>query len=281
MPNPPLPGLVSVTFRKLSPVEIVAAAGRAGLLALEWGGDVHCPHGDTTAAAAASRLTRDAGLTVAAYGSYYRLGVPAGFQHWGQPNPDFRAVLDSAVALGAPVVRVWAGVSGSADTSQSACAAVAEDLHRVCRLAAGAGVRVGLEYHGGTLTDTLASTLRLSAECPDALLYWQPLLSESPADRLASLSAVAPKLAHLHVFNWRLDDTGKTHRRPLAEGTDAWAAYFTAAQAAPPLRAGITPHTATAVPRCAMLEFVPDDDIAALPAEAAALRHLLSPPTPA
>jgi sugar phosphate isomerase/epimerase len=281
MTLPLLPGLVSVSFRKHSPVDILSAAARAGLLALEWGGDVHCPHGDTSTAASLARATRDAGLTVAAYGSYYRLGVPVGFQHWGQPNPDFRAVLDSAVALGAPVVRVWAGVSGSADTSQSGYTAVADDLRRVCDLAAEAGVRVGLEYHGGTLTDTLTSTLRLSSDCPDTLLYWQPSQAESPEARLASLTAVASRLAHLHVFHWRLDDTGKTHRRPLAEGTDAWTSYLMTARTAPPLQTGIARHPATPVPRCAMLEFVPDDDIAALPTEAAALRHLLSPPTPA
>jgi len=41
------PGLVTVTFRQLSPEQIANAAKKAGLQVLEWGGDVHVPAGDT------------------------------------------------------------------------------------------------------------------------------------------------------------------------------------------------------------------------------------------
>ena len=39
------PGLVSVTFRKLSPEEIVQLVVSSGLKGIEWGGDIHLPHG--------------------------------------------------------------------------------------------------------------------------------------------------------------------------------------------------------------------------------------------
>ena len=39
-------GLVSVTFRKLEPAEIVDLVKQAGLQGIEWGGDIHVPHGD-------------------------------------------------------------------------------------------------------------------------------------------------------------------------------------------------------------------------------------------
>ena len=38
-----IPGLVSVTFRKLSRTEIAGLMVNAGLSAIEWGGDVHVP----------------------------------------------------------------------------------------------------------------------------------------------------------------------------------------------------------------------------------------------
>jgi 3-dehydroshikimate dehydratase len=41
-----IPGLVSVTFRKLSPQEIIALTAEAQLQVIEWGGDIHVPHGD-------------------------------------------------------------------------------------------------------------------------------------------------------------------------------------------------------------------------------------------
>ena len=89
-----LPGLVSITFRQLSVAEIIALVTQAGLAAVEWGGDVHAPHGDEAQAQDISRMGADAGLHVAAYGSYYRVGHP-------ETGP-FEAVLASAVALGAP-----------------------------------------------------------------------------------------------------------------------------------------------------------------------------------
>ena len=44
-------GLVSVTFRKLTPEKIIELVSEAGLNAIEWGGDVHVPHGDLKRAA--------------------------------------------------------------------------------------------------------------------------------------------------------------------------------------------------------------------------------------
>lgn len=65
-------GLVSVTFRNLAIKEIVKIVVEAGLDGIEWGGDIHVPHGDLQVAKQTMRMTEDAGLTVTAYGSYYR-----------------------------------------------------------------------------------------------------------------------------------------------------------------------------------------------------------------
>ena len=53
-----LPGLVSITFRALAPREIVDLAARARLAGIEWGGDIHVPHGDLQRAGEAGRMTR-------------------------------------------------------------------------------------------------------------------------------------------------------------------------------------------------------------------------------
>ena len=68
-------GLVSITFRKLNSREIVDLMTRTNLVGIEWGGDVHVPHGEIALARDVAQMTRDAGLLVAAYGSYYRVGV--------------------------------------------------------------------------------------------------------------------------------------------------------------------------------------------------------------
>ena len=58
------PGLCSVTFRRCSAAEIVELATRAGLRCIEWGGDVHVPHGDLRTAGV-NRMRRNRGDRVA------------------------------------------------------------------------------------------------------------------------------------------------------------------------------------------------------------------------
>ena len=106
-------GLVSITFRKLSPRAIIDLVTRANLIGIEWGGDVHVPHGEIRVTRDVAQMTRDAGLLVASYGSYYRVGVSEA------DGLAFARVLESAIALGAPTLRVWAGNRGSADADES------------------------------------------------------------------------------------------------------------------------------------------------------------------
>ena len=69
-----IPGLVSITFRSLSPQDVIQLVKDAKLRAIEWGGDIHVPHGDLKQAKQVCAQTEEAGLQVAAYGSYYRVG---------------------------------------------------------------------------------------------------------------------------------------------------------------------------------------------------------------
>ena len=65
-------GLVSVTFRQLPADEVPEMAAKAGLAAIEWGGDVHVPLGNLVAAQRVKALSEVHGLEIAAYGSYLR-----------------------------------------------------------------------------------------------------------------------------------------------------------------------------------------------------------------
>lgn len=247
-------GLVSISFRTLAPEAVIGWVVKAGQEGIEWGGDVHVPHGDVGRAEAVGRWTREAGLAVAAYGSYYRAGEPE-----GEKNPGFGAVLASAVALGAPTIRVWAGGRGSADADAGYRAGVKEDLARICALAADAGVRVALEYHGGTLTDDAESARELleslRAENLDSL--WQPPNGRSVEACLESLETVLPHVSNVHVFHW--GERGWADRLMLAEGAERWAAYLSRL-----VRPG--------APRWALLEFVKGDDPEQYVRDAATLR---------
>lgn len=252
-------GLVSISFRKMSPAGIVAMTAAGGLEGIEWGGDVHVPHGDLPTARAVRAMTEDAGLRVPSYGSYYRAGEPA-----VDANPDFQAVLESAVALGAPVIRVWCGKRGSAGADEAYRATVTADLDRIGEMARRAGIAIGCEFHGGTLTDTNASAMALFRGLHSANVhpYWQPPGGQSMDYCRDGLTALLPRLLHVHVFHWT-EVAGKRERRPLAEGSAPWAEWLR-------LVAG------TGRDHWALLEFVRDDSPAQFAEDAKTLRTWLA-----
>lgn len=230
-------GLVSVTFRKLSPAEIVALVKKAGQEGIEWGGDVHVPPTDLARAREVREMTEDAGLKVACYGSYYRLGdeSPVGGA--------FEQVLAAAVTLGAPVIRVWAGKKSPAEASDEDYERTAADLRRCAEAALREGVIVATESHVNTLTETEEAAERLFRLTGhrNARTLWQPPVDTPRDQKLKLLRAQMPRLEHLHVYHWVNGE-----RRPLSEGVDDWKEY---------LREAYPPEGA----RWALLEFVLDD----------------------
>jgi sugar phosphate isomerase/epimerase len=213
-----LPGLVSVTFRGRSPAEVLGLAQRARLTGIEWGGDVHVPHGNLAQAREVRGMTAEAGLRVCSYGSYYRVG------HGTDPGA-FEDVLATALELGAPLVRVWAGRLGSAEADEGHWARVIEDAQRMGNLAAQAGICTAFEFHGHSLTDTPPWARRLleAVNHPAVKCYWQPPLGAAHAANLAGLELIRPWLSCLHVFQWEVSHDGPAaERRPLAEGQERW-----------------------------------------------------------
>lgn len=252
-PPPTLtPGLVSITFRALSPEDIIALASRAGLAAIEWGADVHVPPDKLARARQVAQATRDAGLAVSSYGSYYRAG---------QEPHAFGDLLRTAVALGAPRLRVWAGTQDAHAADAATRRAITDDLRRIARLAAADGVRIALEFHGGTLTSDAASAVALlrdlAGEAVDS--YWQPRVGASTVAVQQDLEALAPWIQHVHVFQW--GPAGERH--PLADGAAAW----------PPRLAALA---ALGRPLQLQLEYVKDDRPDQLIEDAATLHRWLS-----
>lgn len=207
-------GMTSVTFRQKIAEEIIRLATKAGLDGIEWGGDLHVPAGDIETARRIGELTRSAGLQVLSYGSYYRCGQ----------EEDFAPVLASAKALGAPVIRVWAGDRAYEALSEEKRKELADTLRTAAESACEEGVTVALEYHRGTATQTIGGTLSLLREVRHGNLfsYWQPNPEISVSEQLAEIDALLPFLQNVHVFCW----TEKEERRPLSEGRARWTEYL-------------------------------------------------------
>ena len=215
-------GLVSVTFRPLKPAEIIDLTRQAGLQCIEWGGDAHVPPGEPGLAGEVAAQTRAAGLEVASYGSYLMLGL-------GQ---DFRPVLETAIALRAPVIRLWAGKTSSADVPPEARAAMAAELHRHAAAAAAYGIVLSLEHHEGTLADNAVTAASLidAAGPPAVRTHWQPLTGHDEAWQFASFQRLRPRVALLHVF---ARNPSTKAWLPLSEGRQFWEKLLGDARSAP------------------------------------------------
>jgi sugar phosphate isomerase/epimerase len=246
------PGLVSITFRNLSPAEIVELVKKGQLAAIEWGGDVHVPHGDIEKAKEVSELTFENGLEIAAYGSYYKTGVSEGQGIY------FDDVLATANALGASVIRVWAGDKGSKDVSVSQRNDMVMMCREMAKKAQQYGIDLAFEFHCSTLTDTYESTIELleRIDMPNFLSYWQPVLQCSVEENCRGLEKLLPWVRGVHCFNWLEDFT----RLPLSQGQSEWAEYM---QILERLERGVY----------AMIEFVRDDEPANFLDDAAILRQ--------
>ena len=245
-------GLVSVTFRALTCEEIISHAAQNGLRAIEWGADVHVPVGDERRAREVYERTAAAGLTVAAYGSYYRLGQ-------GLPREEFEKLLANAALLRTDTVRVWAGGKGSAEYTEAEKQELVREALFLSELAAKQGVRLCFECHPHTLTDEkdAAAALMQAINRDNVKMYWQPNQYKTVVENSRYLQAILPWLTNLHVFHWRGEE-----KRPLALAKEEWQMYFDLANS-------------DGKKHYCLLEFMPDGKPESLAQEAEALKTLL------
>ncbi len=240
-------GLVSISFRSHSPEQIVRGAKAAGLSCIEWGSDVHAPCTDLQKLREIAELQAREGLFCSSYGTYFRLG---------QDDPrTLKTYIEAAKILGTNMLRLWCGTKGSREYTP----VERDKLLRQCRQAAEIAednqAVLCMECHNGTLTDDADSALALmeAVNSPAFRMYYQPNQLRTPEENLAYAAALAPWTTHIHVFNW-----DASSRYPLRESTDLWKQYL---RHFPGQRA-------------LLLEFMPDDRIESLPAEADALRQI-------
>ena len=207
-------GIVSISFRDRTPEEILAAASEAGLDAVEWGGDVHVPHGDLSTAELVRELTAAKGIETVEYGSYYAIG---------KSDPAlFDAILNTARELGTSVIRVWAHQGKSSDTfTEEEYRACVADAKRICTAAG--DITVALECHPNTLTDEYHTELKFIRDvgCDNLKTFWQPNQHRPLEYNLDSIRALLPYIVSVHVYSWK-----RKQRLPLEALEDEWAEYF-------------------------------------------------------
>ena len=243
-------GLVSISFREYSPEELIGAVKAVGLGCIEWGSDVHAPWDDEARLRKIAAMQKEAGITCCSYGTYFKLGKDA--------LETLLPYIRAAKLLGTDILRLWCGTKGSEAYRETELESLYEDCRLAAKIAEEAGVTLCMECHNNTVTDRKESALALmrAVNSPAFRMYWQPNQLQSREENLAYARLLAPYTVHIHVFNWNCPDGKTLEKYPLAEAVDAWKDYMT--------------HFSGE--HAMLLEFMPDNDIASLPAEAQALR---------
>jgi len=244
-------GLVSISFRNLTTDQITKMVRTAGLDAIEWGGDIHVPHGDVYKAETVRQACGLNGLSCPSYGSYYRVG------EYKDPKEEYTKVLKSAIALESDIVRVWAGKLPTKEADKEYWDLITNELKLICSMTSYEGKDVALEYHGNTLTDNCTDTLRLLAKVNSENLttYWQPPVELSHKENLHDIKLLKSHISNIHAFTWE----GR-ERMPLADGYERWEDYLLLVN--------------TWKLRYCMLEFIKDNSIEGFYKDAEVLKKL-------
>lgn len=206
-------GLVSVSFRGLSPESIIEITKSSHLRAIEWGGDIHVPAGNIELAKSVRSKTEAAGLCVCEYGSYYRLGK--------SDRSLKEHVIASARALGADKVRLWAFDKNRSSTTDEEYRSIVQDAQEICDM--GKDLIFCLECHNNTLTEDHRDTLEFLKDVgrDNLRMFWQPNQFRDHEYNLDSLSKLLPYVHSVHVFSWEKDK-----KLPLEAHEDRWLEYL-------------------------------------------------------
>lgn len=206
-------GLTSVTFRNLSTDEIIGIAASNGLDGIEWGADVHIKPGDYEKAKETYEKCKRNFLEVFSYGSYFRAN-----------GENYDQVLKTALALNAPVVRIWAGTKSPENCNEKEFDFVVQNIKKIAKKASEYGLIIALEYHRGTLTQTKESTYKLlkTIQMENVRCYWQPNPDISLSEHLEEINLLMPYILYYHVFYWEKGDI----RCPISEAENQWIEYI-------------------------------------------------------
>jgi sugar phosphate isomerase/epimerase len=257
-------GICSISFGQLKPDELIKLVQKTQLDAIEWAGNAHVHPGDVQTASNVRKMTEDAGLEVSSYGSYWKV-----VDEKGTPVP-FEPVLESALTLGTDTIRMWAGHNPSDAVTQTERDTIVSNLQSALDTAQKEGVKLALEFHANTLSDSNSATLDLLKEInrPNFYTYWQPIYwLTDPQYRIDGLKELADQVLNLHVFHWLFRPGAgswgeSTDRRPLVEGSNDWKDYFSV-----PLDPTFEHY--------ALMEFVRNDDPEQFLKDAATLKSWL------
>lgn len=242
-------GLVSISFRSLTVDEIMDLCIQNDLQNVEWGSDVHAPRDDKERLTYLASEQKRRGLLCSSYGTYFRVGI--------HPVEEIYGYIAAARILGTNMIRLWCGNKNYEDFTPEERENLLSDAKEIAKIGEEESVYFCMECHNKTYTNCLQGAMELmkTVNSKHFGMYWQPNQHRSFEENMAYAKAIAPYVTQIHVFNWE-----EKNHYPLAEAVETWRSYLSCFRGDHAL----------------LLEFMPHHLPEELPAEAEALRRILS-----
>jgi sugar phosphate isomerase/epimerase len=184
------------------------------------------PQGDLRAATAALKAAEDEGLPIIGLTPYTTAINSLDGSEWRSGVDEFRGAIETAHFLGADRVRVYAGSWHPGDADHAGrWAKLREALQTLAPEAEQAGVRLCVENHFGTMTQTAAETAALVREVAHPavrVLYDQANLTFTHDESFEQAFAVQGDLiGHVHVKDLVFTDPSAAFRATETARVDA------------------------------------------------------------
>ncbi len=241
-------GLVSISFRKYTPQEIISAVKNCGLQCIEWGSDIHAPRNDIEKLNEIVKLQNKYGIYCSSYGTYFHLGQ--------DDLSELNEYIAAAKILGTKIIRLFCGDKAAEEYSETEKKEFLKECKKAAKIAEEHDVIFCMECHNWSYTQTIEGALYLMEEIssPNFRMYWQLNQFVSEEENIRYSKLISKYSEHIHVFNWK----GR-ERHSLLEGKEMWNSYLNNFEKNKTL----------------LLEFMPDDKIESLKQESDALFEIV------
>lgn len=189
-------GMTSLTLKNESITNVVKIAKEAGIEGIEWGvSDKHMKLCDEKSAEEIRKASSEYGVEIFSLGSYCYM----------EEREECDVALETAVLLGAPIIRIWAGKLPPYECDDEYRDKIISNTIYMANKAREHNIVLGFEYHPWTLTETADDAIALISEInkDNVGLYWQPSSKISLEENILDRNKVMPYcVGNIHIQNY-------------------------------------------------------------------------------
>lgn len=207
-------GLTSVTFLELTVDMILRLAHDNKLKVIEWS-ERHIRHGQLEEAQKLQKLSKEVGLTIAAYSPNFNVSADS--------DAEFIKILETAKALGTDTLSLVVYTEKDEDPEDALLHLVSR-VRYLAGLAEKQGINLCFSYRRGTILEDYIRTTQFMelVDRKNVSVSWQPNRTSSLIYNIFELKMLAPYVQLVYVSY--LDAASRY--TPIIEGKDEWQQYL-------------------------------------------------------